>query len=65
MSTLDQEVPQSIHSSPSMAMETLPFSPQLSPPPDLPTIAGLEVASTATDIYSNLRIALSSFLGVS
>jgi len=65
MSTSDQKVPQSIHSSPSMAMETLPFSPRLSPPLDLPITAGLEVASTATDIYSNLRIALSSFLGAS
>jgi len=63
MSTLDQEVPQSIHSSPSMVMETLPFSPWSSQLPDLPTIAGLEVAATVTDIYSNLRTALSSFPG--
>jgi len=65
MSMLDQEVPQSIHSSPSMVMGTLPFSPQLSQSPDLPTIAGLEATATATDIYSNLRTALSSFLGTS
>jgi len=46
-----------------MVIETLPFSPWSSPPLELPTIAGLEVAATATDIYSNLRTALSSFPG--
>jgi len=65
MSMSDQEVPQSIHSSPSLATGTLPFSPRSSPSPDPPTIAGLGVAATATDTYSNLRIALSSFLGAS
>jgi len=65
MSTSDQEVPQSIHSSPSMIMGTLPFSPRSSPPLELPTIAGLEVTAMATDIYSNLRTALSSFPGTS
>jgi len=65
MSTSDQEVPQSIHSSPSMIMETLPFSPRSSPLLELPTIVGLEVTATVTDIYSNLRTALSSFPGTS
>jgi len=65
MSMSDQEVPQSIHSSPSLAMETLPFSPRSSPLPAPPITAGLEAAATEIDIYSNLRIALSSFPGVS
>jgi len=65
MSMSDQEAPQSTHSSPSMAMGTLPFSPRSSQLPELPTIAGLGVAATVTNTYSNLRIALSSFLGAS
>jgi len=65
MSMSDQEVLQSIYSSPSMAMGILPFSPRSSQSLDPPIIAGLEAAATVTDTYSNLRIALSSFLGKS